>query len=111
MNSSNLISLADRTTEEQREIAKKGGIASGESRRKRKAFKEAFLLALEAKTKDNKMIQDVGIEALIEKFMAGDLEVFKAIRDTIGEKPVDKQINVETDFEKYIKATEDKDEF
>ena len=52
-----------------------------------------------------------GVQALFVKFLCGDLEVFKAIRDTIGEKPVDKQINVETDFEKYIKATEDKDEF
>lgn len=99
------------TEEEHKAIARKGGIASGESRRQRKAFKEAFLLALEAKTKDGKSVQDVGVQALIDKFLCGDLEVFKAIRDTIGEKPVDKQINVETDFEKYIKATEDKDEF
>lgn len=110
MSKSNLISLADRTTDEQRAIAKKGGIASGESRRKRKTFKEALLLALETE-KDGQLIQDLGVQAIIKKYIDGDLEVFKTIRDTVGEKPVDKQINVETDFEKYIKATEDKDEF
>ena len=40
MNEENLVSLADRTTEEQREIAKKGGIASGKARREKKIFKD-----------------------------------------------------------------------
>lgn len=86
MNEENLISLADRTTEEQRKIAKMGGIASGESRRKRKAFKDALLLALETE-KDGKTIQDIGIEALMQKYMTGDLQAFTTVRDTVGEKP------------------------
>lgn len=110
MNKENLVSLADRTTEEVREIARKGGIASGESRRKRKTFKESLLLALETE-KDGKLIQELGIEAIIKKYIDGDLEVFKTVRDTVGEKPVDKQVNVETDLEKYIKAVEDEKEF
>ena len=110
MNKENLVSLADRTTEEVREIARKGGIKSGESRRRRKTFKEALLIALETE-KDGKLIQDLGVEALIAKYINGDLEVFKTVRDTVGEKPVDKQVNVETDLEKYIKAVEDDKEF
>lgn len=110
MNKENLVSLADRTTEEVREIARKGGIKSGESRRRRKTFKEALLIALETE-KDGQLIQDLGIEALIAKYINGDLEVFKTVRDTVGEKPVDKQVNVETDLEKYIKAVEDEKEF
>lgn len=43
----NLISLADRTTEEQREIAKKGGKASGEARRKKRDMRELMKLMLE----------------------------------------------------------------
>ena len=39
-NEKNLISLADRTTSEQREIAKMGGVASGESRRLNKKLRE-----------------------------------------------------------------------
>jgi hypothetical protein len=38
-NDENLVSLADRTTSEKREIAIKGGLASGEARRKRKSLK------------------------------------------------------------------------
>lgn len=106
----NLIPFNKRTEEEQRRIATMGGKASGESRRRRKTFKEALLIALETE-KDGKLIQDLGVEALIAKYINGDLEVFKTVRDTVGEKPVDKQVNVETDLEKYIKAVEDEKEF
>lgn len=41
-NKENLVSLADRTTEEQRAIAKKGGIASGEVRKEKASFKKAI---------------------------------------------------------------------
>lgn len=89
MNEENLVSLADRTTEEVREIARKGGVASGKVRRERKAFKESLLIALET-MKDGKTIQEHGVEALLQKFMAGDIQAFTTVRDTIGEKPVDK---------------------
>ena len=45
--SKNLIPQNKRTKEQQKEIARKGGIASGESRRKRKTFKEQMLFMLE----------------------------------------------------------------
>ncbi len=40
-NEKNLVSLADRTTREQREIAQKGGIASGAARRRKRSMREA----------------------------------------------------------------------
>lgn len=43
MNEKNLISIAERTTSEQREIARAGGIASGIARRKKKSTKAALL--------------------------------------------------------------------
>lgn len=89
MNEDNLISLADRTTEEQRKIARMGGIASQKKQRERKKFKESLLLALET-MKDDKTIQEIGVEAIMRKFMDGDIQAFTTIRDTIGEKPVDK---------------------
>lgn len=39
-NPQNLVSLADRTTEERREIARAGGIASGEARRRKRTWRE-----------------------------------------------------------------------
>ena len=82
------------TSEEAREIGRRGGIASGESRRARKTFKEAIKILLETEIKDAdgelKTIQDIGLDALAKKLMEGDLQTFLAFRDTIGEKPVDK---------------------
>lgn len=97
----------NKTAEEQREIARKGGIASGEAKRRRKTFKEAIELLLEREEKvgeekvtdeENneqvveilKSVQDIGLENLIKKYKNGDLQTFLAIRDTIGEKPVEK---------------------
>lgn len=90
-NTKNLKSIADRTESERREIARKGGKASGKKRRERKEFKEALKTALEIVYKDNKTIQDIGIEALLEKFMQGDLKAFELVRNTIGEAPTDKK--------------------
>lgn len=84
-NNENLVSLANRTKEEQREIAKKGGLASGEARRKRKTLKEELLMMLE-----NGDTQESITTALIERAQNGDTKAFEVIRDTIGEKPVDK---------------------
>jgi hypothetical protein len=88
-NEENLVSLADRTTEEQRKIARMGGIASGKARKERKKFKEDLIAALEA-MKDGKTVQELGVEAIISKFIAGDMQAFTIVRDTIGEKPTDK---------------------
>ena len=70
---------------EARERGRKGGLASGEARRKRKTLKEELLLMLS----EGETQQSVTI-ALIEKAMSGDTKAFEVIRDTIGEKPIDK---------------------
>ena len=71
--------------EEARERGRKGGLASGEARRKRKTLKEELLLMLS----EGETQQSVTL-ALIEKAMSGDTKAFEVIRDTIGEKPIDK---------------------
>ncbi len=55
-NEQNLIPVNKRTKSEQREIQKKGGIASGETRRKKKSMKQAMntLLSLPVTDDDNK---------------------------------------------------------
>ena len=84
-NEQNLIPNSERTPSELREMARNGGLASGEASRKRKTLKEELLLMLS----EGETQQSVTI-ALIEKAMAGDTKAFEVIRDTIGEKPVDK---------------------
>lgn len=75
-----------RTKSEAREKGKKGGIKSGEKRRERKALKEELLLLLSTGDTQKKLSV-----ALIDKAMCGDVKAFEVIRDTIGEKPTDKQ--------------------
>ena len=91
----NVQNLKPFTSEQSREKAKangqKGGIASGKAKRKRKEFKEALKTALTVVMENNKTVQEIGVEALMDKFMKGDLKAFELIRDTIGEKPTDKQ--------------------
>lgn len=85
MNNNNLKPLNTLTKSEQREIQKKGAEASVAARKERKKLKEALLLMLA-----NKDIQNDICTAIIEKARGGDLRAFEIIRDTIGEKPVDK---------------------
>lgn len=82
MNESNLVSLADRTTEEQREIARKGGIASGKARKERKTLKEELLLLLSEGDTQEKISL-----SLIKQALNGNTKAFEIIRDTVGEKP------------------------
>ena len=74
-----------KSKKEARERGRKGGLASGEARRKRKTLKEELLLMLS----EGETQQSVTL-ALIERAMSGDTKAFEVIRDTIGEKPVDK---------------------
>ena len=87
----NLIPQNKRTKSEQIEIARKGGIASGEARRKRKTFKEQMLFMLE----NNPNLQNELINALFKRAKkTGDKsgisanKAFELIRETIGEAPV-----------------------
>lgn len=90
-NEENLVPNSKRTPSELRKMTKKGGKKSGEVRRERKKFKEAFLAALETGN-----TQDNIVTAVFEKALAGDLKAVELIRDTIGEKPVDKQATTDS---------------
>ena len=81
----NLKSLADRTTEEQREIARKGGIASGEVRRKKKRFKELFEMVLDEKNAEGEKNDVAIVKAMVKKATKGSVMAFESIRDTTGE--------------------------
>lgn len=76
------------------EEAKKGGIASGEARRRKRDLRLALeaLLEKEFKGKNDEMLS--GAEALavkqFEKALKGDTRAFEVIRDTAGQKPVER---------------------
>ncbi len=84
-NNENLLRPEDLTSEQLRERARKGGIASGEARAKRKTLREELLLLLEKGDTQERISL-----ALLQKAMNGDTKAFEIVRDTVGEKPVDK---------------------
>lgn len=107
MNEENLISFKDRTEEEQREIARKGGIASGEARRRKKTLREELIALLETNNNNEKISV-----AILNKALNGDIQAFTTIRDTIGEKPVDKVSNeVSVSYESVLREMADTDEY
>ena len=89
--------------EEARAIQKKGAIASAEARRKRKKLKEELELLLEIVDKKGVTNQTKISLALIKEAKNGNVKAFETIRDTVGEKPIDKQEVQQIDM-KWFKA-------
>ena len=82
------------TSEEARKNGSKGGKASAEARHRKKLLRECLEELLERKVigSDGKKItgaDEVAI-ALYRKATKGDVKAFEALRDTIGQKPIDK---------------------
>lgn len=76
------------------EEAKKGGIASGEARRKKRDLRRALEMLLEKDFKDKNGNSISGTEAittkLFEQAMKGNVKAFETIRATVGQDPVQK---------------------
>lgn len=87
-NEQNLKPQNKRTKSEQREIAQKGGRASGVSRRKRKTLKEELMLLLEEGDYQSKLCTAL-MKGAIKAAENGDAKAFNTIRDTIGENQRD----------------------
>ena len=89
------------TAEQQREIASQGGKASVEAKRKKKMLKDCLdvLLEKEYKTKDGKTASGAETLAMtiFQKAQRGDLKAFELVRDTAGQKPIDKVMLAEVD--------------
>ena len=83
-----------RAGEQQVEIARQGGVASGIARREKKSLREAMQVLMDADLtgKDGKTM--TGTEAMAAKaFQAalkGDWKAWELVRDTAGQKPVDR---------------------
>lgn len=107
-NEQNLIPMEQRSPEEAREMGRKGGRASGESRRRKKSLREAAELYLSLpvsnKTAWNKLARDgvapedvdnqmAIIAGLTIKAVKGDAKAAKLLFDLLGEQPKDEPKN------------------
>lgn len=81
--------------------AKKGGIASGEARRRKRDLRQALEMLLEREYKDKAGNSISGTEAitakLFEQAMKGNIKAFETIRSTIGQDPVQKVMVAEVE--------------
>lgn len=102
MNDENLIPANRRTESELREMTSKGGIKSGESRRKKKKMREVlgyFLHEAELPEHLREDLEEHGIseedmnhlavmtKALVSKAESGDVSAYNTIATMMGEKP------------------------
>lgn len=99
--SENLIPFDERTENEQREIARKGGKASGVARREKKALKTTLEMLLAMPIEDGKLedvdkvkslasldgknisVQEAIVLKALQKALNGDIKAFNAIADIL----------------------------
>lgn len=105
----NTSGLVPFTSDQDREAARrngaKGGRKAGETKRRRKAFAEAYEVLLSKGFVDRNGNEVTGIEALAAKTfqqaMDGDLSALKHIQASVGESPVQRIETVEIPPEAY----------
>jgi len=101
----NLKPQSGRTKDEQKEIARRGGIASGEARRRKKSMKESLeaLLAMQTSDKFKQGFKKQGMLAgddmtneqallvsMTARAIAGDARMSSLLLDVLGEKQSDR---------------------
>lgn len=99
MNDQNLRPVRNKS--EARERGKKGGIASGKARAEKRDQRKALELLLEREYTDKNGNKLSGTEAitakLFEQAMKGNIRAFETLRDTIGQKPVERVMIAEVE--------------
>ena len=111
-NEKNLVPFtSEQSHEEAVKNGRKGGIASGESRRNRKMLRDCIDYLLE---RENEMVLDsegnpmsgaeqlaynLFVKALAEKDTAKAAKAFEVLRDTAGQKPVEKVVIADVDLD------------
>ena len=114
--------FANMTPEQRRENGRKGGIASGEAKRRKKAMRERLEILLELPMRAGKgadletiknfaaikgkniTVQDALMVAQIQKALKGDTTAATFVRDTAGDNP---SVKVEADVDMDLNITVD----
>lgn len=97
-NEQNLIPGAHKLSVEE---ASKGGIASGKARAEKRDLRKALEMLLEQTFTDKKGNTKTGTQAVTERLFAevmkGNVKAFEVLRDTVGQKPVEKVMVAEVE--------------
>lgn len=88
----NLKPFSERPQAERRELGKKGAEKTNRIKAERKTLAELMKVALSLPNEETGEINEIAItNAIINKAAKGDVSAYQTIRDTIGEKPTEKQ--------------------
>ena len=103
-NPQNLKPNSERTAEEVKALTRKGGIASGKARRDKKNLRIALEALLEKKQTDPETgKRGTGAELITAKLfqqaLEGNVKAFEVLRDSVGQKPVEKVMISEVEQE------------
>lgn len=119
--------FSNMTPEQRVECGRKGGIASGEAKRKKKQMKETIDVILSMPMKSGKYadietiknfaslkgknisVQEAMIIAMVQRAMKGDVKAAEWIRDTVGQKPAD-NMNMNLELPVFYDGEEDLEE-
>lgn len=93
MNDENLVPFNKRTKKEQREIARKGGEASGKARQEKRTFGQLVDIALskmglDEVTGDEMSLKAIAAARMAEKCSKGDLKAIELAAELLGERVV-----------------------
>lgn len=107
-NEQNLIPFTERSESEVRKLNSKGGVNSGEARRRKRDIRLALEALLEKDISDKHGNTMSTAEAIalkqIEKALKGDTRAFEVVRDSAGQKPndrIDLTVNDDSSKEMY----------
>lgn len=126
-NKENLIDISTRSAEERSAMIKKSAETRVANNKKRKQMKEELQLILQCQSRDRSVnhefrrkglqppsMQTLMLTNLVNIACSPSKNAVAAatfIRDTLGEKPVDKQVTLQTDLEKFVAKLESDKEF
>ena len=92
---------SDQSREEAAKNGRLGGIASGKARAEKRDLRKALEMLLEKEFTDKNGNVATGAQAitakLFEQAMKGNVKAFETLRDTVGQKPVEKVMIADVD--------------
>ena len=91
----NLIPIT--STDVARELGSKGGKAASEARKRRRTLREELIALLESEDMQERMSLALIKEATMGNSAGSVARAFETVRDTIGEKPIEKVLFADVD--------------
>ena len=91
------------STEEARELGRKGGIASGQARREKATMKKTLEMLLDSQSKNGQTYKELATLGLIKGAMSGNSQNYRLMLELLGEM---KQVELDREERQLNKVEE-----